>query len=1474
MQSLTKVSRNFRSNTGYRSWFQPFRFNQRKSLSIFVLDFETHSFREEEFEDSFDFEEGMTQARTKLVNGIQIYFLDSKHQKHRAFLRHEPYFYLQLQEGLTPREISRIKNLIYEMGDNKVIRVEEGKYYDAAKLTFLVKETFLKITVDRPGSVPSLRSKFEEIQGIIEWREADVLFHHRVAIDHNVRVGSWYSTEISGGEIRDLKLIPNKAPPELRILAFDIETDFDLTREPHPNNDEVSMISFFTGNKTNNGNTLIINSNVVDTKNIQNFDIHLRKSNKDHSKPWVDWSLKTDTIDPLEVIESYPINIVITRNEKELLQLFYQNIMEYKPDVLCSFFGGRFDIPFLAVRSQKIGIDLEKETGFRILLKGSQSKNQRIDRVYSPNAFDYVTGAGIIHLDAYLFNEKYSYLPIAQRGLKISVEKKLKVIPIGREALFAIKEDPAAAVAYAGCDGYITYKYVKEIVLDFFISMGKMFPVSASELLTRNSGSLDDLLIDAEDYRHQIVGRRRIGQKEIESFSSGVVIESLAYTGGLVEARRPGIFRSDIFYDYEPNKKALINLKETIKNIILKETKTLVKKTKKEEFEHILGSELGEINIEFSEDPNLYLKKVEAELIRNGSLKDDVTFHRDTIQKILEKTSSLYALEVDQTINVICDQIDQLVALEEQTQLQGVHVDVTSMYPSQIRQYKLQPSGIVPLTMCRTCDLNESNGSCYFEGDWVIKLSAHRPCRFKTEGSKKCDVTICTSQDESNCKKYEPQLDGISRSQEVFTFDGKKTIAYKLKKNSELEPVPINSTYLGTNILQDPFVAVQQWLLNSVEATQLTTKLDQNHFDHFEDQSKGVQLPSNSFISLDVRTKKITVLLSVKSRVCQKSYSHIARIMDDFFNTRVKHKYEAQRLRQVISQKRVKNQPVSSDLLQQQKFHDSTQLGMKVPLNSVYGLLGMKGGVRNASTPCAGITTKLSADLIYWAANQLEEIGLVAELDTDGVWLWVPKLFPLNFPVKIAIPYKENSVKEIKVSLIDKILNEKVDTAGFRNENYWINDGTKISRTTKSLIRFEQDGPYDFQFIMGKKKYIVYNFNKNTNEWIEKELIGLETKRADFSQLQKYYQEEIIKSYLEQYDPNSPLTLSQLYQNAERTSDKIRNEMTNGELDPSYFVKPKAINKPLNAYKSKLPQVSAAYILRDLGFSVGPGTRIQMLNIKGNQVIPRQIFDFDFRKIKEVLIKHAICTLSFMVGDISSKNDLHKLIDIPQYLSDIFGPGRIYERMVRFPMENQQLLSKTHLELDIGNLKERSTAKVSSETTEKLPTTKEMKKKKPKKSRRPRKKISRSHLDDHESSLSKQKMKTQSLEGLLISETPSKSPDKRKSTKKLKKEKKIKDSRGKSTAVVLESTEQIGDDLIKEIEKSPDSMTLISSEELNELESSELFTNGVNSDNDLLTSNEEFTEAEIFCSECGALINLNELTIEGCLHCGGRKISP
>ena len=97
------------SNPGYRLWFKPYEYKERVTESIFILDFETSSRREEEeisFSDSDEYTGKRTRSRT--INGIQIYFIDKQKNKRTSFLRHNPYFYLLLKEGLERNETNRI----------------------------------------------------------------------------------------------------------------------------------------------------------------------------------------------------------------------------------------------------------------------------------------------------------------------------------------------------------------------------------------------------------------------------------------------------------------------------------------------------------------------------------------------------------------------------------------------------------------------------------------------------------------------------------------------------------------------------------------------------------------------------------------------------------------------------------------------------------------------------------------------------------------------------------------------------------------------------------------------------------------------------------------------------------------------------------------------------------------------------------------------------------------------------------------------------------------------------------------------------------------------------------------------------------------------------------------------------------------------------------------------------------------------
>lgn len=80
-------------------------------------------------------------------------------------------------------------------------------------------------------------------------------------------------------------------------------------------------------------------------------------------------------------------------NEKALLDKFYGLIDEFRPMILTSFNGDKFDIPFIRQRSSHHGISFEQKTGIYL---------QEEDEYY---------GRFMAHFDCYYWVVRDAYLP-------------------------------------------------------------------------------------------------------------------------------------------------------------------------------------------------------------------------------------------------------------------------------------------------------------------------------------------------------------------------------------------------------------------------------------------------------------------------------------------------------------------------------------------------------------------------------------------------------------------------------------------------------------------------------------------------------------------------------------------------------------------------------------------------------------------------------------------------------------------------------------------------------------------------------------------------------------------------------------------------------------------------------------------------------------------------------------------------------
>jgi len=156
-------------------------------------------------------------------------------------------------------------------------------------------------------------------------------------------------------------------------------------------------------------------------------------------------------------------------------------------------------------------------------------------------------------------------------------------------------------------------------------------------------------------------------------------------------------------------------------------------------------------------------------------------------------------------------------------------------------------------------------------------------------------------------------------------------------------------------------------------------------------------------------------------------------------------------------------------------LYDSLQLAHKCILNSFYGYV-MRKGARWRSMPMAAIVTLTGATLITKARELVEQLGRPLELDTDGIWLILPKSFPENFKLNLA------GGGSVGVEYPCLMLNADVHDNYTNHQYQALKDPATQQYDTQSecSIFFEVDGPYRAMVLPAsteegkllKKKYV------------------------------------------------------------------------------------------------------------------------------------------------------------------------------------------------------------------------------------------------------------------------------------------------------------------------------------------------------------------------------------------------------------------
>ncbi len=281
-------------------------------------------------------------------SAIRLFLKDEKTGKaYPAYADFSPYFLLlpkaevtgefgskkmeEFQKGLVLQKFS------FRGKDAKITSVEAIE-----KLVSLEGTKMLKITVDRPRNVSFLSGELAQFGTVYE---NNIPFHYRFMIDSGLKPNALVEYEESeDGFVRNARKEHAEGFPALRTLAIDIEAFSTSGSLPEPARDPCIMVSY----ASDKGAGVITYKHKVDAENVEN-----------------------------------------AADENAMLERLSQVIAENHTDLLCTYNGDAFDLPFLQKRADVTG------ASFRL----GRTKKAVFAKKIGMRTKTYV--AGRIHFDVY-----------------------------------------------------------------------------------------------------------------------------------------------------------------------------------------------------------------------------------------------------------------------------------------------------------------------------------------------------------------------------------------------------------------------------------------------------------------------------------------------------------------------------------------------------------------------------------------------------------------------------------------------------------------------------------------------------------------------------------------------------------------------------------------------------------------------------------------------------------------------------------------------------------------------------------------------------------------------------------------------------------------------------------------------------------------------------------------------------------------
>ena len=422
-------------------------------------------------------------------SGVDLYFITETNSTFKCTVVYRPYFYVLPSTNANYEMLMSTLLRLYEVSG--LTQIEIVYRMDLDQLNHLNQDQgrkMLKLSFDNVSQLTEVRDKIRSVisqnqqrtkgsnysfqqhqlqnknqhqyhsslseetqqdpmETLTDMREYDVPYIIRISTDLDIRCGGWYTVTMNGNDTQPILTyhpkMTKKADPT--FLAFDIECTKAPLKFPDAKLDSIFMISYMVSGL---GGFLIIDREVV-SSDIQDFE----------------YSPKPTYPGPFHIFNE--------KNEEDLIRRFLSHYQEIKPQIVVTYNGDFFDWPFLQTRAEFYGLSLSKEIGI-----------EQIQEEYR--------GRCSVHLDAFHWVRRDSYLPQGAQGLKAVTKYKLGYDPVEvdpEDMVRFAQEKPVHMATYSVSDAVATFYLYEKYVHMFIFSLCTIIPMGPEDVLRKGSGA-------------------------------------------------------------------------------------------------------------------------------------------------------------------------------------------------------------------------------------------------------------------------------------------------------------------------------------------------------------------------------------------------------------------------------------------------------------------------------------------------------------------------------------------------------------------------------------------------------------------------------------------------------------------------------------------------------------------------------------------------------------------------------------------------------------------------------------------------------------------------------------------------------------------------------------------------------------------------------------------------------------------------